>query len=431
MVCKSKIDEAVRTEANRILLSGHERLDVWEKIHAGEEWKPGSGALELWRNLERAKDKPSRPMVKRPVLPYSATNGQLQGERTIDGDKITITGMAVGSCRYSLTLTIPGRLFERHARIVDVTAPSLRIGLDGCPVFTMSLVEDVPKPQDGKPASFLAVDLGKTEPMTVRRVDDSGVGERFLLSESITSLRVRRAIKRREGELAAAIARRDRVEAAGGVPSAGLLDNINGLRARLERERADYEWQRVWDVARDARVGETLVFEGLNFNAGGPVHFRSGQMGFKAEHVAVRQSIRLVRVNAAATSQLCPVCGSKINHPEWKESVCTVKDCGYSGDRDETACVVIGQRAAGVKPREHHQVTQPKGRPTPRRPRQELREPKRWSYNTGKNRDCLGGSRGTGAYPSVGKDEYHRHAIVTRGRSHGLSMNSITPPGDA
>ena len=426
MVCPSKVDEAVRTEANRLLSSAHERLEVWEKIQAGEEWSPGAGDYELWRNLKRTSSKPSKPVVKRPVLPYSATNGQLQGERVLDNGKVRITGMAIGPCRYNLTISIPGRILERHPGIVSVTAPSLRLDANNQPVFTMSIVEDVPEPPAVNTGSFLAVDLGKTEPMTVRRVDGNGRGERFTLAESITTLRVRRAIARREDELGLALARRDRVEAAGGVPSDGLLSNIDGLRARLERGRADYEWQRSWDVARESRPGEPLVFEKLNFNTGGPVHFRSGQMGFKMEHVAAKQSLLLKRVNAAGTSQKCPECGDGLDHPEWKKSACKREDCKYTGDRDETACIVIGQRAAGVKPSSEHRVTQPKGRPTPRRPRQESREPRTWAFNNAKNKEylLLGGSRGTGANPNAGKDEHYRRVIATRGRSHGLSTRA-------
>jgi putative transposase len=50
-----------------------------------------------------------------------------------------------------------------------------------------------------------------------------------------------------------------------------------------------------------------------------------------------------VYVNPRGTSSECPVCGGKLEHPEWRISRC--KNCGVDYDRDRLSSLEITRRA--------------------------------------------------------------------------------------
>lgn len=61
------------------------------------------------------------------------------------------------------------------------------------------------------------------------------------------------------------------------------------------------------------------------------------------KHYAELNGSRMFKVNASKSSQECHVCGEKVDHPKWKDSVCP--EHGLM-DRDVNAAAVIAQRFA-------------------------------------------------------------------------------------
>ena len=72
-------------------------------------------------------------------------------------------------------------------------------------------------------------------------------------------------------------------------------------------------------------------------------HWTVGYIGEKIKQVSEENDVRLIRVNAAYTSQICNICGFKHKNNR-KQEMFLCLNCGYETDADINAAVNIHNR---------------------------------------------------------------------------------------
>jgi IS605 OrfB family transposase len=251
---------------------------------------------------------------------------------------------------------IPVRLGPyQEARIEQRQGQADLVYRDG--VFFLHVTLDVPEPTPGEPDDFLGVDLG----IKNIAVDSDGI-----VYSSATVNGVRHRHRRLRAKLQAK-----------GTRSARRL-----LKKRRHREQrfARNENHRISKqlVATAKGTGRGIGLEDLT-------HIRArvsvrrpqratlhswafGQLRAFVTYKAALAGVPVVFVNPHHTSRTCPACGwvDKANRPSQAAFSC--QHCGLAGLADAVAAVVIGRRAAVMRPNVPDADTVPVAPGTSRRP---------------------------------------------------------------
>ena len=206
-------------------------------------------------------------------------------------------------------------------------------------VFFLHVTLDVPAVPPGEPADFLGVDLGVTN-IAVNSDDTvysgatvNGVRHRHRrLRAKLQAKRTRSAHRllakrrRKERRFARDVNHRiskQLVAAAKGTDRGIALEDLTGIRARVS-----------------VRGPQRATLHGWAFR----------QLRAFVVYKAALAGVPVVLVDPRNTSRTCPACGGvdKANRPSQSAFSCVA--CGFAGLADHIAAVVIGRRAAVMRP---------------------------------------------------------------------------------
>ena len=367
----SRVDEMDRSEAYRLLGAYQKRLALAEFLKSAkwrasfEECKANFGWIDyqLYRNLLRAGALPKVPRIESAVIPLSKSDVQF-ARLSLVGTTIRLDRFALWDRWADLTFEIPEKLAQLHPNLSKVTRPNIRL-LNDEVVFDFVLRENV-ESEIIAVSSTLGVDLGVEKPFAAARVySDGRYSEEFI--PSVFTERQSRTAAKLSNEILLVGGKNYR-RALLGVSNGRAIEQELTLREKRIRVNSALDWSVAADILAHSKPGEQITVEQLNFNTGGSLggkRFRSGQMITKLEHAARRSGKNVKRVRASYSSQECPSCKSAVVPDAARVSNCA---CGWTGDRDYTAAIVIGRRGLKAK-----RLSVKKSKPTPKRPRAKAR----------------------------------------------------------
>ena len=356
-------DEMTRSEVYRILATWQQRLSIAE-LQAEHDYeldyfnRPEAFKFvkqQLWLNIQRSKKIPTLPTVKRARLALSKSSSQysslVQDNQEL---KLYLTTLA-GDC--SLDFRIPDKVWSQYAGW-KATKPTIQLDEHDQVTFTFSLEGAVAPSNPG--LGVLGVDLGIKRPYAASKI--SNKGQTYSIdSTSLEVERDRKTLKRLNRQISN-LSRKN--EQRGLLHSSNARAQLEEKRLRAKRERVidNLDWQVAKDVVELAEAGETISLEKLNWGTGGPVKFRHSLQQSKIEHVARKRGRRVLKVSAVNSSHECPDCGDyAVPNSTTRALFC---ECGFSGDRDTAASIVLAKRASKAK-----KFNRMKNVATPRRPK--------------------------------------------------------------
>ena len=355
-------DEMTRSEVYRLLATWQERVSIAE-LQAEHNYeldyfdRPNPFKYvkqQLWLNIQRSKKIPTLPKINKARLVLSKSSSQysslVQDNQAL---KIYLTTLA-GDC--SLDFRIPNKVWIQYAGW-KATKPTIQLDEHGQVTFTFSLEGAVAPSKPG--LGILGVDLGIKRPYAASKISNKGQ----VYSIDSTSLEVerdRKILERLNWQISN-LSRKNKQRGLLRVSNARALLEEKLLRAKRERVIDNLDWQAAKDVVELAEAGETIALEKLSWGTGGPVKFRHSLQQHKIEHVARKRGRRVLKVSAVNSSHECPDCGD-YTVPDFSRVLSC--ECGFSGDRDTAASIVIAKRASKSK-----KFNRMKNVATPRRPK--------------------------------------------------------------
>lgn len=350
-----RVKELMRTEAWRLLSSWAHKRDIaltldkvgwdtpYEKLTKAQ--RKGIKRLE-YENLRRHGSLPSYPQTSNPRLNLACVNDQYS-KIQVDWDASTIRlDMIVTDRWITLLFDIPMRTRAIRSSITKITKPTIRYDGDTRRIaFDFAIVQKVVQ-NEPDISSCLCFDIGKLMDNSIimnRVYSDGRVGGKFLPSSR--SFDVWCHLLKVQDELSLCVARRDRRRAYGLPDNDGLLRNIDSLSVKRSRLKQLFAREVACDIVAVARAGEPIVTEDLSW-----LESTGGSWNFSEIIDAVRWLCGLtghefVLVSAVDASHECPVCHERVVPDGDRVSRC--KCCGWAGDRDVSACLVMGSRFFG------------------------------------------------------------------------------------
>jgi len=242
---------------------------------------------------------------------------------------------------YELTFLIP-----HYAQSRNVTKWSLPLVSSRGFIFTM---QETPALQtDGATAG---VDLGRVEPFTLAVLSDRS----NLEAEYRARPQVRATNAKRERILQEVTLTRAKASAytSLGLDEAHLRERVRLKRNKASRIASALSGQIAADITRKTTRHNVSILhiENLKWAAGARYGSRwtHGATGEKIEHTAARAGIRVKRVSARNTSQMCHACRAPITHQTATRTV-RCSDCKSRLDRDVNAAMNIAKNQGAYMP---------------------------------------------------------------------------------
>lgn len=353
-------DEMTRSETRRILSTWQHRCQVARVLDEHDYDLDYSARPEdlrfvkqqLWENVKRSKKTPALPRIKSVRLPLSKSSTQYSWIYQ-EGPRIELYLTTIeGDCL--LVFELPDKVYQQYSK-AKVCRPDLVLSENDELSFVFSLEFDAPKTVSSI-SQIVGLDLGLARAYAASVV--SGTEVYSFQSESLEVYRDRCSLAKIDEKIKA-ISSKNKRRGLLGVTNFNATLEEKRLRAKRSRIIESLDWQIASDVVSLVDPGGLIALEKLSWSGGGAVKFRHGLQQAKIEHVASKRGRRVKRVSASYSSQECPDCSGRVKADSQRVIAC---DCGYMGDRDTAASLVIAKRA-GAK------LTGKKCQPTPKRPK--------------------------------------------------------------
>ena len=270
----------------------------------------------------------SEPAFLKPRLALSAADKQYR-EMTVTPDHIELM-MVVQGKKIVLHFPTPPQLLEVGC---EPGVPDIWIDKDNRVMFGFHRKTDPGRPEFSE-RYVVGVDVGITNPAAyvVWDTKKKQVVERSLLGQRAHSLNNK--IKRTRTQVAS-LQKKNRSEEA-----ASHREHLSNRRLELSiliaQELTDVSW----------RYGNAIVsFEDLSHIKNTMKHGRwsRGEVFRRTRNMIEADGGRVMKVNAAYTSQRCHVCQSNLNMSDYSSPHCST--CGITHHRDLNAAANIAQRA--------------------------------------------------------------------------------------
>lgn len=377
-----RLKEMARTEAWRLLSAYQKRDEVaclldehgWDTEYKDLKLKKGQRKPKenLYNNIKRSGRHPEVPKVSNPRMKLSAVNSQFVNLSVNADNRVIYLDMVVKDSWVELEFRIPDRMFAEWVSIRKVCKPTIQL-VDGAVRFFFSadVVADpsVPVVESPHGRSCLCFDVGDSDhnPLAIMRVyEDGTLGSRYFVSCFTQDLWLR--LRRLSVEKALCVAKLSRCRELGVEDNPNLVRQIGELAGKVSRLKWQFARCAAVDLVGCARVGEPVVTENLSWLVGSGL-WCFGEIVSAVQWVCSRDGHDFVFVSARDASHTCPHCFCRVE----PDSVSRVSSCvcGWSDDRDFTACAVMGlryfdavhvflggsrprvRRASGVSRREH------------------------------------------------------------------------------
>lgn len=380
-----RIKEIARTQAYESLSTNHMRARIaaaFEYLGWDASYKQVKQCLEdasgkpvhlkrsLYENIQRSRIVSPTPYIKHPKLMLSAVNNQL-ATMSVDWNRRCISLVVyIQDKEYKIEYVIPSRVLAKKDKIIKISRPSLHFDDDGVMHSIFAVKESIIVPPKVK-GSCLCFDLGKCDdnPFVAARVYSDGRCSEALLPSAGT-MKVWSKIRVLDEELSCCKAKRARLFWENHIEErVPLDDNIEQLLAKITRLKKHLSWLIAGDLSHLALAGETVVSEDLSWLVG------SGKWSFgdildAVGHVCARDGRDFALVSATNNSKTCPVCGERIVPSPSRLSSC---GCGWSANRDLSACAVMGRKFFGFLRGQARLVRAARGVPARERARSGVR----------------------------------------------------------
>jgi len=242
---------------------------------------------------------------------------------------------------YELTFLIP-----HYAQSRNVTKWSLPLVSSRGFIFTMQ--ESPTQTQGNKTAG---VDLGRVEPFTLAILSHGGLLE----AEYRARPQVRATNAKRERILQEVTLTRAKASAytSLGLDEAHLREQVRLKRNKASRIASALSGQIAADIVTKITRHDVSILhiENLKWAAGAKYgsKWTHGATGEKIEHSAARAGVRVKRVSARNTSQMCHACRAPITHQTATRTV-RCSDCKSLLDRDVNAAMNIAKNQGAYVP---------------------------------------------------------------------------------
>lgn len=362
-------DTNTRTEAYRLISTYNKRkpvaewLDIngWNTKYENRPKEFRYVKRQLWVNIQRSGELPSKPVVETPRLVLSKLDNLHTKTIKQEGQYLYLHTAIMG-IEYIGEFKIPDLQYEYY-KDWKPTKPTVQIDKDGKLSFLFSMKKNI-KEEKITQKSTLGVDLGLVKPIAMSRVYEDNTFDIIGGISLPTYQDYKKAMKRKE-HYSNTIEKNKRREKLG-VVNEDALATQEFLRLKNERANESLDWNTATDVLDEVKAGEFISLEQLNWSSGGPVKFRHASVGDKINHLASKDGVRVVRVDAKNTSRECPLCNDSLRPDNKRVSICSNSDCDWVGDRDDTSGVIVGKRGLGSKLKKKDRT---KGSPTPKRPK--------------------------------------------------------------
>jgi len=270
----------------------------------------------------------SKPSSMRPCLALSATDLGYHKNFSVTLERISLDMVVQGQWT-TLHFPTPPQLLEKGC---ELGVPDIWIDRNNRVVFGFHGKTDPGRPKFSE-RYVVGVDVGITNPAAyvVWDTEKKQVAERSLLDQRARSLHNK--IKRTKTQVAS-LKRKGKDEEA--VSHREHLSNKRReLSILIAQELADVAWQ----------YGNAIVsFEDLSHIKNTMKHGRwfRGEVYRRTRDMVEADGGRVMKVNAAYTSQRCHVCQSDLNMSDYSKPRCTT--CGITHHRDLNAAANIAQR---------------------------------------------------------------------------------------
>lgn len=309
---------------------------------------------QLFENVKRSINNGSKntlPTLKQGKLILSSVNEAYARVR-IEGNLIVLRTIVRGEW-LTMYFEIPP---YRQGHIEKIAKPDIEIVRNKLSFsFSIKTKKTRVKRDNGK---YLSVDIGVSEAFTAivmnneNKISDPllcspGLEKRFNQLKTYDNLikRLNHKIKRHEQQ--------------GKPKNIAKHDEKERLISVRQRQKKDLPYLIARDVITHAlnHNCSTIVIEDLKWSK----NWRFGKTLFAIEHVAKRHGIKIIRVNPKNSSQTCPECTAKnVTHPKHKITTCN--KCGWTGDRDYAAAIILAKTAKNKKTKKLTLKTKPRSR---------------------------------------------------------------------
>ena len=269
----------------------------------------------------------SKPASLQPRLALSAADKQYR-EMTVTQDRIVLM-MVVQGRKTVLHFPTPPQLLEKGC---EPGVPDIWVDKDNRVMFGFCGKTDPGRPEFSE-RYVIGVDLGVTNPAAyvVWDTEKKEIVERSLLGQRARSLnnKIKRGARqvaslKRKGKDEEAVSHREH-----------LSNRKRELSILIAQELADVSW----------KYGNAIVsFEDLSNIKNTMAYGRwfRGEVFRRTRDMVEADGGRVMKVNAAYTSQRCHVCQTDLNMSDYSQPRCTI--CGITHHRDLNAAANVAQR---------------------------------------------------------------------------------------